>query len=119
MSFGEEITQILVIIVVLLMAFFGLNFWTKRKKATAEIQQQAAENAGLASPGGSAAAGASLDGSAAVGADMGEAMAEKSTSATKSRQAKNMERFDLKGKDAEAAAKVLKRMLKTGDVDDR
>jgi len=119
MSFGQEITQILVIIVILLMAFFGLNFWTKRKKAAAELQQQAAENAGLVAPGGSDAAGASLDGSAAAGADMGEAMAEKSTSATKSSQAKSMERFDLKGKDAEAAAKVLKRMLKTGNVDEK
>ena len=30
MDFSEEITQLVVIIVVLLMAYLGINFWTKR-----------------------------------------------------------------------------------------
>ena len=107
MSFGDEITQILAIIVVLLLAFVGLNFYSKQKKAREAARQEAAEKEGLTSPGGSAGG--------AIG--LGDSTGGKTTSVTASRKAQTAERFQLTGKDAENAAKVIKRMFQ-GDKTD-
>lgn len=110
MTFGEEVTQLLLIIGALLLALAGINFWTKKggsitlpslsgkpaKPAdgtptnSGEEADEFLDNMGLGkSSGGSGGSGGS-------GAD------------------RHGDRFQLTGKDAEAAARVLKRMLKQG-----
>ena len=97
MDFGEEITQLLVIIVGLLVALFGLNFWVKRggginmpsTKSNSQNVQQYVED---------------------VDQDAEEKMAD--LKLPKTGKDRHGDRFDLTGKDAEAAARVLKRMLK-------
>ena len=98
MDAGEQITLILVLIVVLGAAYFAITIYSKR----AATQQ----GEGSAGPGG------------VLGEDIEEdAGTIELRSAIKDRDhaaAQREKRFNLQGKDAEMAAKVLKRMLKHG-----
>jgi len=92
---SDELTQMVLIVVVLIVAYAGLKAWTKR------------------SGQGGDAGGA---GSTGLGTQHEQMLAnleaEIEVERPKSRKERNEERFTLTGKDAEAAAKVLKRMLK-------
>ena len=103
MDFTEEVTMLVGLILVLGLAYMGVTFWSKRPVAP-----------GAAGGDGTAAGGAAGKGQNAV-ADMAlEELEEKQPPAHVDRQTDLKERFQLSGKDAEVAAKVLKRMLKQG-----
>lgn len=89
---GGEVAQLMVIIVVLAVIYGGVMFWTKRPGQDKKAQP------GMGNLGGSlGVTGFDDDATASPGG---------------SRAKKNSERFKLTGRDAEVAAKVLKRMLK-------
>ena len=107
MTFAEEIVQLLLIIVALLMVLMGINFWTKR-------------GGGLTLPSiGGKGSNPLPDANIEDEYLTGTTRSNKSSGGSKSRNKGNVstadrigERFNLTGKDAEAAARVLKRMLK-------
>lgn len=107
MSFGEEITQLLMIIVALIMALMGINYWTKRGGTLS-----------LPSMGSRSKQGSTEHPETGTNAhDVAEAHVEGAIAAKKkgsggSAAERHGDRFNLTGKDAEAAARVLKRMLK-------
>ena len=95
-----EATQLFVVIVVLVVAYFGVMLWTRsrKNKASGEGGGGIGVSGGLA--GGIAASGNDTD-------DIdGEVIPAKKTGPDRHKG-----RFQLQGKDAETAAKVLKRML--------
>lgn len=91
MSSGDQLTQVVVIVVILVAAYFGVMMWTKR-----------------VGKGGSAGGG----GATAVGEDGGSSVSYDDQVPMGPDRKKD--RFNLQGRDAEVAAKVLKRMLKQG-----
>jgi len=93
---GGEATQLILIIVALVVVYGGVMFWTKRSGKDKKAQPLAPRLEDLGGDSGETA----LDGSV--------------TSRDGSGPKKNSERFKLTGRDAEVAAKVLKRMLKQG-----
>jgi hypothetical protein len=93
MGFGEQLTMLIVLIVVLGVAYFAITTWSKR----AEAKQASAPKAGT---------GLGDDEFDAAG-DLREALKDRDAVAKRREQ-----RFQLTGKDAEVAAKVLKRMLR-------
>ncbi len=95
MEAGDQLTVLGLLIVVLGVAYFGLTAWTKRSGKAA-----AKEAAGP--PGGPGVAD-DVD----MAADLRDAV-DSRDQAAKQRE----KRFNLTGKDAETAAKVLKRMLR-------
>jgi hypothetical protein len=109
MTFAEEIVQLLIIIVALLMVLMGISFWTKRG-GSLTLPSMGSKGSSHALPD------TSID---------DEYLPE--TPGTKKSSGKGGgndglstadrlgERFNLTGKDAEAAARVLKRMLKQDD----
>ena len=96
MSFVEQLSQLIVVVAVLILAYFGVMIWT-RKSAKGG-------GGGLFGSGPSAPV-KPLD----LGDDTDFA-----TEVPKKGHNRNKGRFHLQGKDAEVAAKVLKRMLKQG-----
>ena len=97
MGFGEQLTYLLVLIVVLGAAYFLVTMWSKK-------------SAGAANPAGPGSAGGAGDvDEFDVAADLREAVDARDDVAKQREQ-----RFNLTGRDAEVAAKVLKRMLKQG-----
>jgi hypothetical protein len=101
MNFTEELTMLVGLILVLGLAYMGVTFWSKRPVAPGAA-------------GGGGAGGADGTGSNAV-ADMAlDELEENEPKRPVDRQTNLKERFKLSGKDAEVAAKVLKRMLKQG-----
>ena len=107
MDFGEQITQLLLVILALLVAFFGVTFWTKRKSGQLGGEPSSAEAPPV--PGG---AGGTA-GVEALGA-LDEATESKGGGGSGSEAAKRFQ--NLTGKDAEAAARILKRMLKQDKI---
>lgn len=103
MSFTEELTQLLLIIGALLMVLFGVNFWTKKGGSLTlpSIGNKSSDATDPASAGNGPA-----------GSMAGMAAEEESENLPKMGPDRHAERFDLTGKNAEAAAKVLKGMLK-------
>ncbi|MDA0746745.1 MAG: hypothetical protein O2954_09500 [bacterium] len=102
MEFGEQLTMLIVLIVVLGLAYMGVTFWSKKNKA-AQIA------GGAASP---------KDGSAGQKDFLLEEIEEERPK-PKSQKGDLQQRFQLQGRDAEVAAKVLKRMLKKDQPKDR
>lgn len=98
MGFTDQLTQLIVVVVVLILAYFGVMMWTKRVG-----KEGGTGGGGLFGLGG----GSHTAPSASLGLNDHAAETEipKSTDRTKGR-------FNLTGRDAEVAAKVLKRMLK-------
>jgi len=101
MSFSEEITQLVVIIVVLLLAYMGINVWTKRGGKLTLPSMGGGGSGGEGNAGGAGGVGAVDD-------DVAD-----TTDYPRSGNAadRHGDRFNLTGPTAEAAAKVLKRML--------
>ena len=93
MDFGEQLTMLIVMIVLLGAAYFGVTTWSKR--------------AGDRQANSPAAGGGVDDDEFDVAGDLREALKDRDAVAKQREQ-----RFKLTGKDAEVAAKVLKRMLK-------
>lgn len=110
MNFGEQITQLLAIIIVLGMAYVGLTFWTKRRdeQLAAKPDGTADGVGGVGGVGGTGGVGGV--GGMDVSTEMGggsDAMASTGGGGNKA-----VDRLQhLSGSDAEAAAKVLRRML--------
>jgi hypothetical protein len=95
MDFGEQLTMLVVLIVLLGVAYFLVTTWSKRAGSKAGDSAGTPVDLGLDDD---------KDDSAA---DLRQAMKDRDAVA-KQRE----KRFQLTGKDAEVAAKVLKRMLK-------
>ncbi len=111
MDTTQEATQLLAVLIVLIVAYFGVMVWTRRVKnrSSSEGGGGGGGFSGLSFLGGGAKGGAG----SAVGEDnlagTGEVdgMGIPASKGPKRKKA----RFELKGRDAEMAAKVLKRML--------
>ena len=97
MDHSAEATQLIVVIVILVVAYFGVMVWTRRVK-----NRPPGEGGGGIGVSGGAAGG--IAGSADDTDGMGVPAKKKGPDRHKGR-------FQLQGKDAETAAKVLKRML--------
>lgn len=102
MSSGVQLTQLIVIIVILVAAYFGVMMWTKR------VGKEGSAGGGLLGLGGDAGGGG-----ATGGGEDGRSSVSYDDQVPKGPDRKKG-RFDLQGRDAEVAAKVLKRMLKQG-----
>ena len=100
MDHSAEATQLIVVIVILVVAYFGVMVWTRRVKNR---------------PPGEGGGGIGVSGGAAGGiagsADDTDDIDGMGVPAKKKGPDRHKGRFQLKGKDAETAAKVLKRML--------
>ena len=99
MDFSDEITQLVVVIVVLLMAYLGINMWTKRGSGFT-----------IPSIGGGGKGDTGVDGEGGTYIDSMDDSVEKPRGS--SAADRHGDRFNLTGSDAEAAAKVLRRMLR-------
>lgn len=97
-----EATQLFVVIVVLVVAYFGVMVWTRQKKNRS--QGEGGGDVGVGVSGGL------VGGIAASAGDMDDIDGE-GIPAKKTGPDRHKGRFQLEGKDAETAAKVLKRML--------
>lgn len=95
MAFGEQLTMLLVLIVLLGTAYFAVTTWSKRNRKQGSEGGRAALDAG----GG--------EDEVDSASDLRRAMKDRDALARQREK-----RFQLTGKDAEVAAKVLKRMLK-------
>ena len=95
MGFGEQLTMLIVLIVLLGVAYFMITTWSKRSQITAE--RESARRAQASDEG------EEFD----KAGDLREALRDRDVVAKQRER-----RFQLTGKDAEVAAKVLKRMLK-------
>ena len=109
MSFEAQITQLVLIIVVLVMAYAGLTFWTKRRAGqVAEQAERAAD--GMTGGGADGMGGMDDVGGMDVSTEMGGGSgAVASAGGGGDKAADRLQ--NLSGSDAEAAAKVLRRML--------
>ena len=96
MSFMDQLTQLIVVVVMLVVAYFGVMVWTRRAN-------KEGGGGGLFGMGG----GAGAESGGAHDLDDVSAGPDIPKSADR-----NKGRFNLTGRDAEVAAKVLKRMLK-------
>ena len=100
MDHSAEATQLIVVIVILVVAYFGVMVWTRRVKNR---------------PPGEGGGGIGVSGGAAGGiagsADDTDDIDGMGVPAKKKGPDRHKGRFQLQGKDAETAAKVLKRML--------
>lgn len=96
MDFGSQITQLFMLIVALVVAYAGIMFWNK---FNSNREQSLIKNEETSiAKGGNEEIGLSS-----------EVMPETFSGSVVKKNIQN--RFELTGKDAEAAAKVLKRML--------
>jgi hypothetical protein len=109
MSFTQEITQLLIVIGVLLLLLLGISFWTKRGGSIT-----------LPSVGSKSAQGANPN-NEDLGVESGEPgeASGQGGGGTKSTAERLGERFELTGKDAETAARVLRGMLKNDEQADK
>ena len=108
MGFGEEITQLLLIIGALMLALGGVSMWSKRSGKGGEAGGGGG-GAGSAGAAGGMGIGDLGDATGGGGSGLGEAVESRGGGSSDSRHG---DRFKFTGKDAEVAAKVLKRMLK-------
>lgn len=107
MDYSAELTQLVIIAVVLGAAWFGVNIWTRRMKN--RDPEAGGGGMGMFGGGGGAAGGSAADPGTAGGGLDGDI---DDVSIPKSGPDRHKGRFQLTGRDAETAAKVLKRMLK-------
>ncbi len=116
MGFGEQMTQLMLIILALGLAYGGIMFWTKRTGNGG--------GGGILGPGGPAIQPPDLEdvagtppgtaggGPGGVPGELGDAISDRVDGQTKAAERVQA----LTGRDAEAAARVLKRMLKQDEV---
>lgn len=105
MDYAAEATQLFGIVVVLVVAYFGVMVWTRRQNS----------GHGGAGGGGLFGGGGGMLGGGAAGAPGEDAAGgiEPEVDIPSSKGSdRHKGRFQLQGRDAETAAKVLKRMLK-------
>ncbi len=105
MDYEAEAIQLFFVVIVLVAAYFGVMVWTR--------------SVGNKNPGEDGGGGGLFGGFGGGGAESGQiSSADGDTKdidglgVPVSRAEKNKGRFQLQGRDAEVAAKVLKRMLK-------
>jgi hypothetical protein len=103
MDFADEATMLVGLILVLGLAYMGVTFWSKKSGAP-----KAGGGMGGGGEGNSAGGGPN----AMPGMDELDDNPANSRPVDKATALR--ERFKLQGRDAEVAAKVLKRMLKPG-----
>lgn len=106
MNNTDQAIQLFVVLVLLIIAYAGVMVWTRRAKKSIEQGGGGGLFGGSGGGGGGMYGGASGDG----GADLDEDGMP--ASPKKTGKDRNKGRFELQGRDAEIAAKVLKRMLK-------
>tara|TARA_Y100000588_G_scaffold195036_3_gene209245 strand:+ start:9030 stop:9371 length:342 start_codon:yes stop_codon:yes gene_type:complete len=104
MSFTDELTQLIVVVVMLIAAYSGVMIWTRRSGGASK----AGGGGGLFGMGGGAGSGGDDD---AARPSLGLDDEDSGASVPKGAD-RHKGRFNLSGRDAEVAAKVLKRMLK-------
>jgi len=101
MGFGDQLMQLMLIIVALLVALGGVTAWGRHRKSGGDSQSNP-ERSVLNS----------------VADDVSDESGRSGmVTPSDQRHADRAERFDLTGKNAEAAAKVLKRMLQQDNQD--
>ena len=108
MSFADEATMLVGLILVLGLAYMGVTFWSKKSGSSSGgggilggLSGGADTSAGAGGPATNAVADMALD----------ELKDKQPADQTVDRATELRNRFKLEGKDAEVAAKVLKRML--------
>lgn len=106
MSFMDQLTQLIVVVVMLVVAYFGVMVWTRR----------ANKEGGGGTGGGGGLFG--MGGGAGVESGGAHDLDDVSAGPDIPKSADRKGRFNLTGRDAEVAAKVLKRMLQQ-DKDER
>ena len=97
MDYGGEATQLFFVVILLVVAYFGVMIWTRRVNKR--------------QPGEGVGGSGRIAGGGAVSAADTDYVDETGTPAGKEVANRRKGRFQLQGKDAEVAAKVLKRML--------
>jgi hypothetical protein len=108
MDYEAEATQLFVIVIVLVAAYFGVQVWTRRVN-----NNNGGEGGGGAGGGmmGNLFGGGGSDAGAGMSRGVDDDVDGMGVPAPKGAN-RNKGRFQLQGRDAEVAAKVLKRMLK-------
>ena len=108
MNFADEATMLVGLILVLGLAYMGVTFWSKKSGSSSGgggilggLSGGADTSAGPGGPATNAVADMALD----------ELKDKQPADQTVDRATELRNRFKLEGKDAEVAAKVLKRML--------
>ena len=108
MNFADEATMLVGLILVLGLAYMGVTFWSKKSGSSSGgggilggLSGGADTSAGAGGPATNAVADMALD----------ELKDKQPADQTVDRATELRNRFKLEGKDAEVAAKVLKRML--------
>lgn len=107
MNFSEELTQLVAIIVLLLILYWGINSWIKQG-GSLRILGVGKRDDGEAGKGGEAS-------NAGLGDMVDDGDMAKPRSSGTGAADRHGDRFNLVGREAEVAAKVLKRMLKQDD----
>lgn len=102
MDYTEQATQLFVVLILLIGAYFGVMAWTRK----ANNRPPGKDGRGGSIFGGGGGAGSTEGGFSSSGDVDGMGIPAKSGAD------RNKGRFQLQGRDAEVAAKVLKRMLK-------
>lgn len=115
MTFVEELVQLLIIIFALLLVLFGVNFWTKKGGGITLPSMGGSGSSGEAGQQMAGIHGEDADGVQGTGNAQGAGGSGGKRKSGNSAADRHGDRFDLTGKDAEAAARVLKRMLKQDD----
>jgi len=115
MTFVEELVQLLIIIFALLLVLFGVNFWTKKGGSLTLPSMGGSGSSGEAGQQMAGLDGNGIDGTYESGDVQGSRNSGGKSKGGGSAADRHGDRFDLTGKDAEAAARVLKRMLKQDD----
>lgn len=115
MDFSDELVMLILVILVLGLAYMGLSYWSNRAP-TGGAGSGGGTGVGKGAGGGFGAMAGS--GFAGEGDDASAPLNDGMASRPDVGSRKNEKRFNLQGKDAELAAKVLKRMLKQGETQD-
>lgn len=105
MDYEAEATQLFFVVIVLVAAYFGVMVWTRRVNNKPPGEGGGGGGFGGMFGGGAASGDMGVNGIAGVDDDGMGVPAKKGSD-------RNKGRFQLQGRDAEVAAKVLKRMLK-------
>jgi len=105
MDYTEQATQLFLVVVVLVAAYFGVMVWTRRVNNNNPGEGGGGGFGGMMGGGGGGAAGGVQGTGLSDDGDVASGPGGKSAD-------RNKGRFQLQGRDAEVAAKVLKRMLK-------
>ncbi|HAA75604.1 TPA: hypothetical protein DCE37_10820 [Candidatus Latescibacteria bacterium] len=107
MDYTAEVTQLLVIVIVLGAAYIGVQVWTRSQK-----NRDGGGGGLLGRFGGGGDSAGAAGGGAPLGGGLDDEDSDLGGVGGGKGSDRNKGRFQLQGRDAEVAAKVLKRMLK-------